>query len=137
MRTGESIDIGRAAFTTSLNLLSQTIFSVDLADLSSETAREYKETVWGIMEEVGKPNLVDYFPLLRKVDPQGIRRRLTYYFHKTTLIFDRLIQQRLESRKGNRYITTNDMLDTLLNISEAKREDMDIIETQHLFLVSH
>ncbi|KAK9934407.1 hypothetical protein M0R45_021553 [Rubus argutus] len=134
MRTGESIDIGRAAFTTSLNLLSQTIFSVDLADLSSETAREYKETVWGIMEEVGKPNLVDYFPLLRKVDPQGIRRRLTYYFHKTTLIFDRLIQQRLESRKGNRYITTNDMLDTLLNISEAKREDMDIIETQHLFL---
>ncbi|KAM5569766.1 geraniol 8-hydroxylase-like [Rosa sericea] len=134
MRAGEAVDVGRAAFTTSLNLLSQTVFSVDLADPSSKTAREFKETVWGVMEEVGKPNLVDYFPLLRKLDPQGINRRTTNYFRKTILIFDQMIHQRLELRKRDRYITTNDMLDTLLNISEVKREDMDIPETLHLFL---
>lgn len=109
---------------------------MDLADPSSETAREFKETVWSVMEDAGKPNLSDYFPLLRKLDPQGIRRRLTYHFRKMILIFDRMIHHRLESRKGDNYITTNDMLDTLLNISEEKKEDMDIIETQHLFLVS-
>ncbi|PRQ39956.1 putative geraniol 8-hydroxylase [Rosa chinensis] len=134
MRAGEAVDVGRAAFTTALNLLSQTVFSVDLADPSCQTAREFKETFWGIMEEVGKPNLVDYFPLLRKLDPQGINRRATNYFRKTILIFDRIIHQRLESRKGGNYITTNDMLDTLLNISEVKREDMDIPDTQHLFV---
>lgn len=32
------VDIGRAAFTSVLNLLSRTIFSIDLADPSSETA---------------------------------------------------------------------------------------------------
>ncbi|PRQ40027.1 putative geraniol 8-hydroxylase [Rosa chinensis] len=134
MRAGEAVDIGRAAFTTALNLLSQTIFSVDLADPSSETAREFKETVCSMFEETGKPNLADYFPLLRKLDPQRIRWRLTYHYQKMIEIFDRMIHQRQESRKGDSYITTNDMLDTLLNIRKEKMEDMDMLETQHLFL---
>ncbi|XP_004310205.1 PREDICTED: geraniol 8-hydroxylase-like [Fragaria vesca subsp. vesca] len=134
MRAGEAVDIGKAAFTTALNLMSQTIFSVDLADPSSRTAKEFKETIWGIMEEAGKPNLVDFFPLLRKIDPQGINRRQTNYFKKMIDFFDRMMDQRLQSRKEDSYITTDDMLDTLLNISEVKREDMDILETQHLFL---
>ncbi|KAK9934410.1 hypothetical protein M0R45_021556 [Rubus argutus] len=134
MRAGEAIDIGRAAFTTTLNLMSQTVFSVDLADQSSEMAGEFKKTVWSIVEEIAKPNLADYFPLLGKVDPQGIRRRLTFYFQKTILIFDRMIQQRLESRKGNSYVTTNDMLDTLLNIIEDKKEDINMPQIQHLIL---
>ncbi|KAM5568099.1 geraniol 8-hydroxylase [Rosa sericea] len=131
---GVAVNIGRAAFKTTLNLLSQTIFSVDLANPSSETARELKETIWGIMEEIGKPNVADYFHLLRKLDPQGIRRRLTYHFHKTIVLFDSMINQRLESRKVQDYIPTNDMLDTLLNMSEEKNEEMDKTEVEHLFL---
>ncbi|PQQ16309.1 geraniol 8-hydroxylase-like [Prunus yedoensis var. nudiflora] len=73
---GEVVDIGRAAFKTTLNLLSRTIFFVDLADASSEMAREFKETVSGLMEEAGKPNWGVFFPVLRKIDPQGIRRRI-------------------------------------------------------------
>ncbi|XP_050375162.1 geraniol 8-hydroxylase-like [Argentina anserina] len=134
MRAGEAIDVGGAAFTTSLNLLSQTIFSTDLAHPSSETARAFQKTFWGISEEMGKPNVADYFPLLTKLDPQGIRRRATYYFQKILGILDRMIHQRLELRRGHNYITTNDMLDTLLNISEEKMEDMDMRETQILFL---
>ncbi|KAK2635223.1 hypothetical protein Ddye_030015 [Dipteronia dyeriana] len=72
--TGRAIDVGQAAFNTALNLLSNTVFSIDLADPSSKFAREFKKLVWGIMEEAGKPNLNDYFPILRKIDPQGIRR---------------------------------------------------------------
>ena len=50
---GDAVDIGRAAFKTTLNLLSNTILSMDLADLNSDTARVYKEIVWNIMEEAG------------------------------------------------------------------------------------
>ncbi|KAM4072700.1 hypothetical protein ACB094_11G158600 [Castanea mollissima] len=64
--TNDAVDIGRAAFKTTLNLLSNTICTVDLADSNSDMAREFKELVWNIMEEVGKPNLADYFPVLRK-----------------------------------------------------------------------
>ncbi|KAI5351997.1 hypothetical protein L3X38_004888 [Prunus dulcis] len=132
---GEAVDIGRAAFKTTLNLLSGTIFSVDLADASSEMAREFKETVWGSMEEAGKPNWADFFPVLKKIDPQGIRRRMIKHVRKIEQVFDSIISQRLESRKAHDYVTTNDMLDTLLNISEVNSEDMDMTKLQHLLLI--
>ncbi|KAB2609756.1 hypothetical protein D8674_042816 [Pyrus ussuriensis x Pyrus communis] len=77
--------------------------------------------VWGIMEEAGKPNLADYFPVLKKIDPMGIRRRLANHFQKMIDLI-------------HHYVITNDMLDTLINISEEKNEDMDMDETEHLFL---
>ncbi|KAK9934359.1 hypothetical protein M0R45_021506 [Rubus argutus] len=132
MRGG--VDIGSAAFTSVLNLLSRTIFSNDLADPSSETARKIKDNVCGIMEDVGKPNMADFFPLLRTLDPQGIRRRLTKYFLETVVYFSRMIDQRLESRRGHEYITTNDMLDTLIDISEERNEDLDKTQVEHLIV---
>lgn len=38
---GEAVDIGHAAFTTSLNILSNTIFSVDLEDPNEGSSREF------------------------------------------------------------------------------------------------
>jgi geraniol 8-hydroxylase len=74
-------DIGRAAFKTTFNLLSNPIFSVDLADPNSDTTREFKKIVWNVMKEAKKP-LVNYFPLLKKIDPQGVRRYITINFEK-------------------------------------------------------
>lgn len=68
---GEAVDIGRVAFKTTLNLLSNPIFSVDLADPNSDTTREFKKIVWNVMKEAGKPNLADYFPMLKKIDPRA------------------------------------------------------------------
>ncbi|XP_055805207.1 geraniol 8-hydroxylase-like [Solanum dulcamara] len=115
-KVGEAVDVGRAAFRTTLNLLSNTIFSKDLTDPFSDSAKEFKELVWNIMVEGGKPNLVDYFPFLKKIDPQGIRRRSTDYFNKILLLMSDLIDERLKEREmGNR--ENVDVLDALLNIS--------------------
>ncbi|KAL5751048.1 hypothetical protein ACOSP7_025651 [Xanthoceras sorbifolium] len=132
-RAGKAIDIGQAAFNTSLNLLSNTIFSVDLADPSSENAREFKRLVWDMMVEAGKPNLGDYFPMIRKIDPQGIRRRMTNHFGKMLELFDRMIDQRLKQREllGSE---SKDVLDTLLNIREENCEDIDKDHIKHLFV---
>ncbi|CAL1388067.1 unnamed protein product [Linum trigynum] len=83
-RPGEAVDVGRAAFRASLNAVSRTMFSLDLADdgQRSDTAREFKEVSRLILEEAGKPNLGDYFPLLARWDLQGIQRRMTIHFGK-------------------------------------------------------
>jgi cytochrome P450 len=135
--TGEIVDIGRAAFKTALNLLSNTIFSVDLADPNSNTAREFKEIVWNVMEEAGKPNLADYFPVLKKIDPQGVRRRMTVHFGKLIDLFDRMISQRLKQRRvlSGSMTSNSDMLDTLLNITEENNKEMDKSKIEHLFVV--
>ncbi|KAG5560721.1 hypothetical protein RHGRI_003904 [Rhododendron griersonianum] len=52
---GVAVDIGSAAFTTSLNLLSNTVFSVDLAGLSQESAREFRDLATNITMEPGNP----------------------------------------------------------------------------------
>ncbi|XP_030945627.1 geraniol 8-hydroxylase-like [Quercus lobata] len=131
---GEAVDVGRAAFKTTLNLLSTTIFSVDLADPNSDTAREYKEIVWNIMKEIGRPNLADYFPVLKKMDPQRVRHRLAVHFGKILELFDRMVSQRLHLRKVCGSNTNKDVLNTLLNISEENSEEMDKTKIERLFL---
>ena len=133
---GEAVDVGRAAFKTTLNLLSNTIFSVELADPNSDTAIEYKEIVWNVMKEVGRPNLADYFPVLKKMDPQRVRHRLAVHLGKILELFDRMISQRLHLRKVCGSNTNKDVLDTLLNISEENSEEMDKTTIDRLFLVS-
>ncbi|KAJ9147811.1 hypothetical protein P3X46_029930 [Hevea brasiliensis] len=121
-RVGAAVDVGQIAFKATLNVLSTNIFSLDLSDSSSDTVREFKEVVRCIMEEAGKPNLADYFPMLRSIDPQGIRRRMTIHFGKILDLFDRIIDQRLQLRKKQGYIPANDVLDTLLALNEHNKE---------------
>ncbi|KAL5552152.1 hypothetical protein UlMin_002328 [Ulmus minor] len=116
---GEAVDIGRAAFTTALNQLSNTIFSVDLADPNSDLAKEFKDITYNIMKDAGTPNLSDYFPLLKMIDPQGVRKRMGINFKRLIYVFDGLIDQRLRIRESRDSSMNNDMLDTLLNIAEG------------------
>ena len=97
-RAGEAVDVGRAAFTTTLNLLSTTILSEDLVTYE-EFSSEFKDLVRQSLVEAGSPNLSDYFPLLRWLDLQGRRRRLSLLLRKTKDIFDR----KIEDRQGERY----------------------------------
>ena len=55
-QAGDVVDIGLEAFRTTLNLLSNTIFSVDLVEPSSDTVQEFNELVRNMMEEAAKPN---------------------------------------------------------------------------------
>ncbi|RVX01095.1 Geraniol 8-hydroxylase [Vitis vinifera] len=70
-RRGCAVDINGAVFTASLNLLSNTIFSINLAHHGSNFSQEFKNIAWGVMEGIGRPNFVDYFPAFRLIDPQA------------------------------------------------------------------
>ncbi|WOH02385.1 hypothetical protein DCAR_0521774 [Daucus carota subsp. sativus] len=135
-QSGEAVDIGRAAFLTSLNLLSNTIFSKDMIDMyqNSEEGKNFRELVWNLMVLAGKPNLVDYFPILKWIDPQGIKRQTTDYCGKLLKLFDSLINERLElKRLGNSSEnSTTDMLDELLSMLQTN--EIDKTQIQHLFV---
>nr|AQY76216.1 cytochrome P450 [Thapsia garganica] len=135
-RRGEPVDIGRAAFLTSLNLLSNTIFSKDMVDsYDNSEAKLFRDLVWNSSVESGKPNLVDYFPILQWMDPQGIKRRLASHFESLIKLFDVLVDERLElKRPGNHgeNTSTADVLDELLKLLETNEIDKSHI--QHMFL---
>ena len=133
--SGEAVDIGSVAFTTTLNLMSNTIFSVDLADLESELAREFKEVTWNIMKDGGTPNLSDYFPLLKKIDPCGVRRRMKSHFRRILDLFEGMINQRLKLRESPDWVKNDDVLDTLLDIEEENSFEINRTQIIHLLMV--
>ncbi|KAL1817334.1 hypothetical protein DCAR_0521762 [Daucus carota subsp. sativus] len=132
----EAVDIGSATFLTSLNLLSNTIFSKDMIDLYQDTeeGKTFRELVWNLMVEAGKPNLVDFFPIFKWIDPQGVNRRVAGYCEKLLELFDGLINERLElKRSGNSSEkSTTDVLDELLTMLQTN--EMDKTQIQHLFV---
>lgn len=67
------VDIGEVA-------LSNTFFSMDLVDHDSDLGSEFRVTISDLMDELGKPNFTDYFPILQMIDPQGIQRQLSLQF---------------------------------------------------------
>nr|XP_043614841.1 cytochrome P450 76T24-like isoform X1 [Erigeron canadensis] len=123
----KAVNVGAAAFTTAVNILSNLIFSKDLCQYVSSESQEFKDAIWGVMEISGKPNLVDFFPILSPLDPQGLTRQGRVYFQKLYGIFDRIIDQRLETRASSSSdedlkSTKKDLLDVLLNLLNFKDE---------------
>ncbi|KAF8032917.1 hypothetical protein BT93_D1721 [Corymbia citriodora subsp. variegata] len=131
--TGEAVSIGDAAFRTSLNAISNTIFSLDMTD-PLNPAGEMKEVVWQIMVEVGKPNLADYFPILKKIDLLGSKRGVEACFGQMFGFFDDVIQRRLQKRTETSSVKCNDVLDILLDLVEEKNETLDMSLIKHLFV---
>ncbi|KAL2462988.1 Cytochrome [Forsythia ovata] len=129
------VDIGDAAFITSLNLMSATLFSIDFAQFNSDSSQETKEIIRGMMEVAAAPNLADFFPVLKFVDPQGILRQSKSYVGKLLVIFDDLINQRLKSRSDSiDHPARNDVLEAIIDYSQTNESELTIDVLKHLLL---
>ncbi|TXG46387.1 hypothetical protein EZV62_028115 [Acer yangbiense] len=134
-RSGSVVDIGQAAFTTVMNSVSNTLFSTDLAHYKSDQSQNFNDLVCGVMEEVGTPSIADYFPVLRSVDPQGIRKRITTIWEKMFNIFDGIIHERIHAREKMMSKESRDLLDSLLNLDEENSSDqLNLTGIKHLRL---
>uniref|UniRef100_A0A0E0LTV1 Cytochrome P450 n=1 Tax=Oryza punctata TaxID=4537 RepID=A0A0E0LTV1_ORYPU len=119
-REGAAVDIGRVAFTTSLNLIACTIFSRDLTSLDDHGAsKEFQRLITDVMEAVGSPNLSDFFPALAAVDLQGWRRRVSGLFARLHRLFDAEVDhRRLHGMKEN----DGDFLEVLLRLAARDKD---------------
>ncbi|XP_057458057.1 geraniol 8-hydroxylase-like [Lotus japonicus] len=130
---GEAMDIGKEAFKTGVNMMSNTVFSVDLIS-SSDSAGDFKDLVMSIMEVTGTPNLADFFPVLRMLDLQGLKSRNFLSVGKVLDILRGLIDQRVKVRELKGVDTHMDMLNSLLNIADQGNSVMNKFEIELLSL---
>ena len=134
--SGAPIDIGQLVFTTVLNSISNTFFSMDLAQYDSNLSQEFRDLACGVAEEAGRPNIADYFPALRLIDPQGVRKRTRIYFSKVFGIFDGIINQRLQLRASSKgFKESNDVLDSLISLTEEDNSEINLLDIKHLLMV--
>ncbi|KAL4327229.1 hypothetical protein AHAS_Ahas13G0079200 [Arachis hypogaea] len=112
---GATQDLRRKKVQELLGKIHQSSQIEDLVH-SSGSASRFKDLVANINIESGKPNLADYFPALRMVDPQRIRAKNSIYAGKLLDIFHDLIKQRKKLIMKTGFDTNKDMLEALLNI---------------------
>nr|AJD87463.1 cytochrome P450 CYP76AD7 [Mirabilis jalapa] len=117
------VEIGKAAFTTSLNLLSNTFFSFDLAsDIDFGYSIKFKNIVGELSEALAKPNLSDFFPIIKSLDLQGVKKKMEVLFTDMWDVFRKVVEERLsDNSKGLK----DDVLDTLLKLVDEQEISLD------------
>ncbi|XP_021728630.1 cytochrome P450 76AD1-like [Chenopodium quinoa] len=122
------VDIGKAGNTTSLNLLSNTFFSIDLASHSGSKSQEFRDLTRNIVEDAARPNVSDLFPIVRRWDIQGVLKKHAVYFRKLMRIFEKIIDERLKDSMD----VKDDVLGTLLKLVENNELSLD--EVKHMLV---
>jgi len=130
---GHAIDIGETAFTTVLNAISNTLFSLDLASYSSGISQKFRSVISSVLAEASKPNIADYYPIFRRLDPQGAQRRMKSYYRTLLDTFDCIVEERIQRSDS---IDGNDVLDSFLDIIRRENSELTRHDVLHLFLVS-
>ncbi|KAJ4905362.1 Cytochrome P450 76C4 [Raphanus sativus] len=127
-KRGESVDIARASFVTSLNIISNTFFSTDLGSYDPRTSMELQDSVVRIMETIGKPNLANYFPLIGFLDMQGIRKEMKVCSDVLFQVFQGFIDAR-NNEKSSR--NESDLLDSLMDLVKENGSELNMNDIKH------
>ncbi|KMZ64743.1 hypothetical protein ZOSMA_34G00190 [Zostera marina] len=128
------VDIGQVVFTTMINILSNITFSVDFAAYASESSKELKNLIRGMIRETGgsRCTISKFFSVFSSIDGQGNRRKSpTKQLKKLKHLFDEMIEKRSLSSHQ-----LNDGLDFFLSLSHnSKSTDIETIKNNFLDLL--
>nr|CAD1826177.1 unnamed protein product [Ananas comosus var. bracteatus] len=129
-RAGQPVRIGVPVFNAVLNIISNLFFSEDVVDLASgeeESNQEFKRLISSAVEEIGRPNISDFFPFLRPLDLQGRRRVTAGYIRRFYNFFGDIFDRRLAEMNSGAE-KKGDFLDSLLELhSQSKLQRREII----------
>lgn len=131
--SGRAVNINEAAFITTLNLMSATLFSAEFIKFDSDETQEFRDLIEGVAKVVGLPNFADYFPVLKPFDPQGIQRSADVVFGRILKMIREIVNERLKSRGTSP--KKNDLLETLLDLSQGSEYELTTEDITHLLLV--
>ncbi|OAY74022.1 geraniol 8-hydroxylase-like [Ananas comosus] len=112
---GSPVDLGRLLFLTAFNHTGNLVLSRDLLDMKE--GEEFFYHAGRIMELVGKPNVADFVPWLRWLDPQGIQRGMAEHIGRALEIVGGLVKARVAERENGVRCgdeKKKDLLDVLL-----------------------
>lgn len=125
---GKSINIGDTVVQSSINLLGNMAFGKDMFDPHSPAFQEFKDSLWKLAAVGGAPNLVDYFPFLQRLDPQGRAREMRIYLERIYGFLDKFIEDRLATRGKtmDESDAPRDLLDALMDMRSHEFTVTDI-----------
>lgn len=141
-RAGSPVNIGEQMFLTALNVITNMLWGGTMqGDERSSLGAEFREVVSEITENLGKPNISDFYPGLARFDLQGITKKMDGLARKFDRIFDIVIDQRLKMDREAGNISgkeRNDFLQFLLKLKDEGGDSeapMTMIHVKALLMV--
>ncbi|XP_038685664.1 iridoid oxidase-like [Tripterygium wilfordii] len=111
--TGE-VNLAHSLFLMSFNLIGNLVLSRDLFSSSSKGGHDFFVAMNAFMECAVKPNLSDFLPFLKRLDPQGIMKNMEQHLGRAVNMVERFVEERMEEYKSGRENKKQDFLDVLL-----------------------
>ncbi|KAK4728666.1 hypothetical protein R3W88_021654 [Solanum pinnatisectum] len=100
-KEGQVVNIGELVFATVLNMLSNVLISKDMVNLEKETEDGgIRNLIRGLVEAVSAPNLSDFYPVLGKLDLQGLRKRARYVMTEIRSNWEPILEERRKNKES-------------------------------------
>ncbi|XP_051149418.1 geraniol 8-hydroxylase-like [Andrographis paniculata] len=117
----QPLELGELFFSMAFDLIGILFFSRDMLDPNSGAGAEFFSVTKKFMEFAGRPNVADFFPILRRLDPQGVRKTTQLYVKRGFDIVGKFLERRsAAARESNvrNYRRRKDYVDVLLKYKE-------------------
>ncbi|KAL6999379.1 hypothetical protein U1Q18_000541, partial [Sarracenia purpurea var. burkii] len=108
------VQLNRLIFLTMFNLLGNMMLSRDVMDAASMEGKEFFQCFNKVAELAETPNMADFLPFLKLLDPLNIKRTMVQTLRKTMKISSRFVKERIEEKKAGKVRAKKDFLDVLL-----------------------
>ncbi|KAH7854157.1 hypothetical protein Vadar_010872 [Vaccinium darrowii] len=92
------VQISRFLFLMAFNVVGNLMLSRDLLEPHSEKGHEFFDAMSKIMELAGKPNVADFLPFLKWMDPMGIKRNSDRHMGQAMKIAAEFVTERVQKK---------------------------------------
>ncbi|KAA8516656.1 hypothetical protein F0562_016838 [Nyssa sinensis] len=129
------VQLSRFLFLMTFNLVGNLMLSRDLFDSKSKEGQEFFTAMNRVMQLAGKPNVADFLPFLKWLDPLGIKRNMVRDMGRTMKIATGFVKERVQAKKSGRENMKKDFLDVLLEYEGDGKEGPDKISEKNVNII--
>ncbi|PIA50818.1 hypothetical protein AQUCO_01200227v1 [Aquilegia coerulea] len=129
------VQVGHFVFLMNFNLLGNLMLSRDLIDPQSAEGPEFYDAMDNLMKAAGQPNVADFFPFLKWLDPQGVRKKMEDAVGQGIHIVTGFLKERIEDQKSGEQNKRKDFLDVLLEYEGEGEGPCKISERDLVILI--
>ncbi|KAI3966759.1 hypothetical protein MKW92_025067 [Papaver armeniacum] len=131
-KEGRSVEIKHLTLVAFANLLGNLFFSKDVMDFKSAKGNQ----LYQLLEEIGvlstKPNISDFFPWLRNLDPQNLANRTKKAIHAYANIVDGFAKERRSMDDFCKNNNEKDYWDLLMDFEGNGKDEPRKLSDTHI-----
>ncbi|KAG9452443.1 hypothetical protein H6P81_005347 [Aristolochia fimbriata] len=130
------VNVGEQMFLNIMNVITGMMWGGTVkGEARTSIGSEFRQVVGEITELLGKPNLSDFFPVLAKLDLQGVQRQMNGLFRRFDGIFNSIIEQRLKM-DGEEDKKSRDFLQFMMKLKneEDQKTPFTIVHLKSLLM---